>query len=176
MENTSLSINLVKKKEIDSFDNFLNWALSIGRLIVIATQIIAISALIYRFSLDQRLVSLHDEIGLQQKQLSFLRKDEENFRNLQDRLDLASNFSQEGTKVYRIFQDIVSFTPEDLKYDDMTLRRNQTTIDLSVASIPTLTDFVNSLKSYSKTRSVSIDNIVNNPDTGLSVAITALFK
>lgn len=176
MENASAPINLVKKKETASFDKFINWALSIGRLIVITTEIIAIATFIYRFSLDEKLGQLHEDINQKQKQLSLLKRDEENFRNLQDRLDLASNFSEEGAKVYKIFQDIVNFTPEDLKYDNLTLRKNRTAIDISVASIPSLTEFVNSLKSYSKTKSVSIDNIENRPDVGLSVAITALFK
>lgn len=176
MKNASASINLVKKKETVSFDKFSNWALSIGRLIIIVTQIIAISAFIYRFSLDQKLVSLHDEIEQKQKQLSLLKKDEENFRNLQDRLDLASNFSQEGTRVYNIFHDIVSFTPEDLKFNELTLKTDQTTIKINANSIPSLTQFVNSLKNYRNIGSVSVDNIENNPNTGLSVLITALFK
>ena len=54
MENSPASINLVKKNEKSSVDKFINWTLSIGRLIVIITEIIAISAFLYRFSLDGR--------------------------------------------------------------------------------------------------------------------------
>src|SRR3989344_5694832 len=98
MDNSPARINLVKKKEVATFDKAINWALSIGRLIVIITEIIAISAFVYRFSLDQKLVALHEDIGIKKGQLALLKNDEENFRNLQDRLELASNFSQEGIK------------------------------------------------------------------------------
>lgn len=176
MENPSASINLIKKGSASSFDKFIDWALNVGRLIVIVTEIIAISAFLYRFSLDEKLVRLHEDIRQKQTQLSFLKKDEEDFRNLQDRLSLAFNFSQEGVKIYKTFQDIVGFTPEDLKFDELILKKDQASIRMSVLSIASLTEFVNSLKSYSSTKSLSIDNIENKPDVGLSVTTTALFK
>ncbi len=176
MENVPASINLIKKKDSAFFDKFIDWALSVGRLIVIITQIIAIAAFLYRFSLDEKLVRLHGEIRQKQTQLSFLKKDEENFRNLQDRLSLASNFAKDGATVYKSFQDIVSFTPEDLKFNEMSLSHDRATISMNVLSTSSLTEFVNSLKSYSRIKSLSVDNIENKPDVGLSVAITALFK
>ncbi|MBI2028069.1 MAG: hypothetical protein HYT07_00535 [Candidatus Levybacteria bacterium] len=176
MENTSASINLVKKKEPAFLDKFIDWALSVGRLIVIITEIIAIATFLYRFSLDEKLVRLHGEIRQKQAQLSLLKKDEENFRNLQDRLSLASNFSKDGAKVYKSFQDIVSFTPEDLKLKELSLKHDQATIDLDVLSVSSLTEFVNSLRNYPQTKSLSLDNVENIPNVGISVAITALFK
>lgn len=176
MGNAPASINLVKKKEAVLFDKFIDWALSIGRLIVITTEIIAITAFLYRFSLDEKLVRLHGEIKQKQFQLSLLKNDEENFRNLQDRLALASQFSEEGASVYKIFQDIVNFTPQEIKFNEMNLRKDRTTISINVISISSLTEFVNSLKTYPRIKSVSLDNIENRPDVGLYVAITALFK
>lgn len=176
MQNSPTPINLIRKKETAFIDKFINWTLSIGRLIVIITEIIAISAFLYRFSLDEKLVALHDEIEQKQKQLSLFQKDEKNFRNFQDRLSLVSKFSEQSTMTFKTFQDIVGFTPEELKFNELTLKNDQTTIDLNVASIPSLTQFINSLKSYPNTKSVSVDNIENNPGAGLTVAITALFK
>lgn len=176
MENSSAPINLVKKEETASFDRFMNWALGIGRLIVIIAEIIAIAAFIYRFSLDEKLGQIHSGIKQKQHQLSLLKKDEENYRNLQDRLSLASNFSDESTKIYKIFQDVVNFTPQEIKYNDLTLRKDKAVMDISATSIPSLTEFVNSLKNYANTQSVSIDNIESRPDIGLSIVITTLFK
>lgn len=176
MNNSSARINLIKKKEVAAFDKFINWTLSIGRLIVIITEIIAISAFLYRFSLDEKLVSLHDEIEQKQKQLSLLKTDEKNFRNLQDRLSLASKFSEDGVKTFKTFQDIIGFTPQEIKFSDLILKKDQTTINISANSISSLTQFVNSLKGYSKTKSVSVDSIENKPNVGLSIAVTALFK
>lgn len=176
MENVPASINLIKKKETAYFDKFIDWTLGIGRLIVITTEIIAIAAFLYRFSLDEKLVRLHGDIREKQSQLSLLKNDEENFRNLQSRLKLASNFSEEGAKVYKIFQDIIGFTPQEIKFNDLTLKKDRADIDINSTSISSLTGFVNSLKTYSNVKSVSVDNIDNRPGIGLTVTITALFK
>ncbi len=176
MENPSASINLIKKETESSFDKFIDWALSIGRLIVIITEIIAIGAFIYRFSLDERLIQLHAEIKQKQNSLASLKKDEENFRNLQGRLSLASNLSKNGASVYNTFQDIVELTPEDLNFNDLTLSKDRVVINLDVISISSLNVFVNSLKAYPNIKSLSIDKIENVPNVGISVAITGLLK
>ncbi|MEK7517655.1 MAG: hypothetical protein AAB583_03830, partial [Patescibacteria group bacterium] len=132
----------------------------------------AITAFLYRFSLDEELVSLHGDIRQKQSQLALLKNDEENFRNLHSRLALAENFSKESTKVYRMFQDIVGFTLQAVKFNKLTLRKDRTDIDINSTSISSLTEFVNSLKTYPSIKSVSIDNIENRPNLGLTIVIT----
>lgn len=176
MGNHPASINLFKNKEIPFFDRFIDWALNIGRLIIIATEIIAMTAFIYRFSLDERLSQLNSSIKQKQTLISILKKDENKYRNLQDRITLVSEFSDVGNKPYKIFQDVVSFTPYDIKFSKFSLSNENLHIDLSTTSTNSLNELVNSLKNYSPIKLVSIDNIENKPSIGLIVAITALLK
>ena len=67
------SINLFKDKNKNFFDLFIKWALSIGRVVVIATEAIALSAFLYRFSLDQQLIDLNDKIVQKQALVKLLK-------------------------------------------------------------------------------------------------------
>jgi len=84
-------INLVKGKHKSFFDRFLAWALSAGRVIIIVTEIIALSAFLYRFSLDREIIDLRDNTKQEQKILELFKEQEKTFRNLQERLSCLKN-------------------------------------------------------------------------------------
>src|SRR3989344_5628076 len=104
----SASINLLKSSRNEIFEKFIDWALTIGRLLVIITEIIALSAFIYRFGLDRQLIDLHGTIKSQQAVVSFYKKQEETYRNLQDRLKIASTYSATSQDKLKISQDIIN--------------------------------------------------------------------
>jgi len=176
MPNNLPSINLVKNKQIPLFDKFMNWTLTIGRLIVIITEIVAVIAFIYRFSLDERLVNLHDAIKQKQNIISALKNDESKYRNLQDRIALASTFSAKATKSNQTIADIVSLISNQARINDLILNKDRISLDVNVISVSSLASFVDSLKNYPGIKSLSIDNIESKPSVGLSVDITAMLK
>jgi hypothetical protein len=170
------SINLAKDKEISSFDKFIDWTLMIGHLIVIITEVVAIGAFIYRFSLDEKLVNLHSEIRKRQATISSMKNDENKFRNLQDRITLASSFSEKGIKTSENIINFAKLIPEQVKINNLSLNKDQANTDVDVASVLLLSDFISSLKNSNVIKSISIDNIENNPSVGLSVAVTTTLK
>lgn len=176
MSNSLPSINLVKNKKIPSFDRFMNWALTAGRLIVITTEVVAVIAFIYRFSLDAKLVELHSAIKAKQATLSVLKKDEDQYRNLQDRIALAATFSAKSNKSNQTITDIARLIPNQIKISHLVLNKDRVNISVDVNSISSLADFIDPLKNYRGIKSISIDNIENKPSTGLSVDITAMLK
>ncbi len=176
MPNNSPTINLVKNKKIPFIDKFMNWALTVGRLLVILTELVAVAAFVYRFSLDEKIIDLHDAIKQKQAIVSLLKNDEQKYRSLQDRIALASSFSDKNTKTSKAVLDIIDFIPGNIKLNDLTLNKDRININLNVSSISSLSDFVNPLKAYPEIKSVSIDNIENKLSSGLSVSITAMLK
>jgi hypothetical protein len=170
------SINLAKDKEISSFDKLIDWTLTIGRLVVIITEIIAVGAFIYRFSLDEKLVNLHSEIKKRQTTISSLRNDENKFRNLQDRIALASSFSEKGIKTSQNITNFAKLIPEQVKINNLSFNKDQVNTDADVASVSLLSDFISSLKNSNLIKFISIDNIENNPSVGLSVIVTTALK
>ncbi|MBI2031515.1 MAG: hypothetical protein HYT08_02760 [Candidatus Levybacteria bacterium] len=167
-------INLLKAKEISFLDKFLTWALTIGRMVVIITEIIALSAFLYRFSLDRQLIDLHSDIRAKEALVSSLKNSEETYRNLQDRLATAAIFSKTGEEEYTIFKDIVSFIPQGMKLDQVSISHDRIQIDANYQFISSLTAFINALKGYPKISSVNINKIENKLSTAvISVGITA---
>lgn len=176
MPNNLPSINLVKNREIPLVDKFMNWALTIGRLIVIITEVVAVIAFVYRFSLDEKLVELHSAIKQKQNIISVLKSDENKYRNLQDRIALASTFSAKGTKTNQTIADIASLIPSQVKITNLILNKDRVSINADVTSVSSLADFIGPLQSYHGIKSISVDNIENKPTVGLSVDISALLK
>lgn len=175
MSESSLSINLIKDKQIPFVDKFMNWALTVGRLIVIITEIVAIGAFLYRFSLDEKLVDLHSTIKQKQNFILLLKQDENKYRDVQERLALASSFSDISNKTYKSFQDIINLTPKNVKFTNFALNKDRMNISLNATSISLLNDFVNLLRGYPDIKSVSIDNI-ESKISGISFNITAVLK
>lgn len=176
MPNNLPSINLVKNREIPLVDKFMNWALTIGRLIVIITEVVAVTAFVYRFSLDEKLVELHSAIKQKQNIISVLKSDENKYRNLQDRIALASTFSEKATQSNQAINNIASLIRSNVKINDLILNKDRENIRIDVTSASALASFIDSLKSYPYIKSISIDNIESKPTVGLSVDISALFK
>lgn len=176
MPNSSSSINLIKNKQIPLFDKFMNWALTVGRLIVILTEIVALLAFVYRFSLDEKLIDLHSAIKQKQALVSLLKSDENKYRNLQDRIALASTLSEKNAKTNKVVLNIIALIPQGVRISNLTFNRDKITINANINSVASLTDFINILKDYPDIKSVSIDNIENKPFVGLSVTVTTMLK
>ncbi|MFH1186871.1 MAG: hypothetical protein V1697_01710 [Candidatus Levyibacteriota bacterium] len=171
------SVNLVKPRHADFFSNFINWALTIGRLVVIITELIALSAFLYRFSLDRQLIDLHSKIKQEQAIVSYLKDGEETYRNLQERLTVVATFSKLSEERVKLFNDILVFTPQGLSFSEFTLNNDRLRMATDVESVGSLSSFIESLKKYPKIESVSIDKIENRPALNtIKVTITAFIK
>ncbi len=158
-------------------DRFINWALTIGRVVVIATELIALSAFLYRFSLDRQLIDLHSKIKQEQLVVAYLKDNEETYRNLQERLSLASDFSKKGIAPVKILGDLINFTPTGISFNEITIQEDRIRINANSTLVSALSDFTKSLKAYSKTSSVIVDKIENKSSSAsITVSITTLLK
>lgn len=177
MQKRSSSINLITSRKGSVFDRFINWALSIGRLIVIFVELVALLAFGYRFILDRELIDLHTKIKMEAKQISFQKEDEEAYRNLQSRLKVATDYISGSSKKVKIFNDVLGLAPQGMSFNDFSLSESGLSINATVESVSALSLFVNNLKKYPAIDSVSIDRIGNKPTSAIIVvSITALLK
>ncbi len=176
MAKFSASINLLANKE-KTLDLIVTWALTIGRVLVITVEIVAIGAFLYRFSLDNQLQDLRTKIKQQQAIIVYQKDSENKYRNLQDRLAAASLFSSESTKDVQMFKEIVSFAPSDLTFKILDLAEDKLQVEATVNSVSSLSSFVEKLKTYTPIDAVSLDKIENNTSNAtISVGITATLK
>src|SRR5690348_10423161 len=108
------TINLIRGRKPHFLDHFISWALTIGRVVVIATEAIALSAFLYRFGLDRQLVDLRDKIAAEENIVKFLKKNEDTYRNLQGRIALANNILVLQNQTLASYSDIIRLVPPDL--------------------------------------------------------------
>lgn len=168
------SINLIKGKEQSVTDKIIQWALTIGRVLVIVTETIALAAFLYRFSLDRELIDLHDQIAQKAKFVSFSKQNEDKFRNLQERLTTASELDGTSKQTANTFSEIVNLAAKDLIFNNITLSQDFIRADITARSIGPVTTFVEELKKYPNVNFVSIDKIDNKTSSSrIIVSITA---
>lgn len=171
------SINLAKNRGDKFVDIFLRWALTIGRLLVIVTEALALGAFLFRFGLDRQLLDLHDKISQEQQILKLLQNNETAYRNLQDRLSLAKIITTQASTQLKTFQDISSFIPSSMTITNFSVSQTSVEISGTIDSLITLSSFINKLKNYPLISSVSLDRLDNKAQTGiLTIGITATFK
>lgn len=177
MAKNSVSINLLKTPRNETIGQIINWALTIGRTLVITVELVALCAFIYRFSLDSQLQDLRTKIKDEQTIVGFLKQNENTFRNFQDTLSIASSASKTGKQNATIYKDILNFAPAEMTFKSVTFSTNKVNIQADVTSINALSEFINSLKAYPDTDSIALDKIENKTSSALiSVSVTVNLK
>lgn len=170
------SINLAKNRGEHFVDRFFGWALSIGRVLVIFTEAVALGAFLFRFGLDRQILDLKDKITQEEAVVKLLQSNETSYRNLQDRLLLAKNVDTDAAKQLKFFQDITGMIPSDMDIQNINYTITDVHIDGTVGSLISLSSFVKKLKGYTPVARVSIDKLENKSSTGqYSIGITAFF-
>lgn len=177
MAKNSSSINLLKKDKNETLEQVINWSLTIGRILIISVELVALLAFLYRFSLDAQLQDLNTQIKQRQTIVAFQQKNEDNYRNLQERLKLISDTSKSGTQIIKTYYDIVGFAPSGMTFNSISLLGNTITIEANINSITPLGIFTNNLKKYPAIESVSIDKIQNNTlNSSITTSISIILR
>lgn len=172
-----LTINLAKNRGETFWDRFISWALTAGRIIIILTEVIALGAFLYRFSLDRQLVDLHDHISQQTAVVNLLKNNEASFRNLQNRLTLAKNGMDEVNQTTKIFFDMLAMIPSDMDVSTFQMTPDTVRIEGTLGSIASLRSLVDKIKAYPQVSSVSLDKIQTNTATAtISVSLSITLK
>ena len=175
--NSAPTINLIKGRKPRFFDHFIGWALTVGRIVVIVTEGIALLAFLYRFGLDRQLIDLHDKIASEENIVKFLQKNEDIYRNFQSRLSLASNILAVQDQTVTSYEDITKMIPPDMSIQNFQFSQENMRLEASMQSVVSFTKLIDSMKKYPSVESVSIDRIENRTSTGtINIIITVVFK
>ncbi len=171
------TINLLPQSGNNFITQFFNWALTIGRLLIILTEMVALGTFIYRFSLDMQIVDLHDKIKAESFIVANFNTAETSFRDIQDRLATIKRYTSVGGTTTGIFADITSMGKGKVTFKDLSVTTQNAKIIVEAQTSSTLTQFVDELKSNPSIASVSIDKVENNTTSAqIIVSITATLK
>ena len=174
-----LKVNLLPKDPF--YDTVLGkgttWALSVGRYIVIFTEIVVILSFLSRFQLDRQLTDLNKEIVEQKTVIDSFGELEQNVRDIQKKI---TNYEQLSPKqpIEVVFDQISQVTPNDIEFLNLALKNELVQISGRTQSTAALTQFITNLQLSDYFSNITVENISNqeNEEPGFEFRIEAAIK
>jgi Tfp pilus assembly protein PilN len=154
-------INLLPKEQFNQgvVGKILNWTLTIGRYIVIITELIVVVAFLFRFSYDMQLSSLREKIDENRQIISSFQDLEIQFRYLQQRVNIAKEVLGGNLPISFVYDQIVSITPQDVYFENLRLGANSLTLDGTSLSDVGLVTLLNEIKQNPAFSNVTINSL-----------------
>lgn len=169
----NISVNLLTQDEFSSSQTgkILLWALSVGRYIVVITELIVIMSFLSRFKLDRDLTDLNEAIEKQKAIIQSYGTLETQFRQTQDQLQ----FIRQNTPIYSADETlaIISKTlPPDVKIDELTLNTQGFSFTSTALSMEGFTQFIQAMFNQNEISDVILGT-VDTKDQGLIINFDA---
>ncbi len=162
---------------------FFKWITTVGRVTIVLTEFIVISAFVSRFWLDRKNSDLSEVSRQKQSILESVIPFEKEFVQLQQRLIYIKDFYNNQPEYDKQIDSLVTSTPQDLFFENFSISKDE---KLKLITINT------SLIAYKEESIVSfITNLMVNPDiyqvnvnkiekkekeNKYSISLTLLFK
>ncbi len=159
---TKLKVNLLPKDAF--YDSILGksttWALSVGRYIVIFTEIVVIMSFLSRFQLDRQLTDLNKEIVEKKTVIESFGELEQNVRDIQKKIDTYQQLKPKQP-INEVFDQLTTVTPRDIEYIDLTIKNNLVQISGRTQSTQALSQFITNVQLSQYFSEVRVEHISN---------------
>lgn len=118
---SSQRINLLPQDEFSqtTLGRTLTWALSTGRIIVILTELVVISAFLLRFILDVKITDLSDSIAAKKALIESSAEFENSFRASAKKIEIYDLLKNRGFKT-SLYEDIAKQVPDGVILTNIT--------------------------------------------------------
>ncbi len=161
------NINLLAHTDFDKtpIGKFLRWSLTYGRYIIVCTEIIVLIAFIYRFSLDRRITDLNEEIEQKSAIVQANTEFENQFRNLQKRIETIGRLFINQDAAYKLLQHLQQITPQGITYLHLSQEDKTVNITGIANSNSSFALFLNQLKNSPYLTNIEISSLTKNTAT-----------
>lgn len=171
----TFKINLVPKDPF--FDSILGktlkWALSVGRYIVIFTELVVILSFVTRFSLDRQVTDLNNAINQKQTVILSFGDLEKNVRIAQSKIENYLQIEQQ-TNVAEVFPALSEITPRAIKLDQLIIRSNTISFTGTSSTQEALNTLITNIQLSPSFSDVEVNKIESSKDqAGLEFTIQA---
>lgn len=155
-----ITVNLIPQDPFfeTALGRFLKWALSIGRYIVIFTELIVILSFASRFTLDRMVTDLNSSINQKEKVIASYGNLEQKFRFVQKQIEDYQQFKQEANLV-DIFPILNENVPNNVVFETLLIKPEIINFTGSALSQESLNILVNNLQLNPYFAEVSINKI-----------------
>lgn len=155
-----ITINLVPQDPFFEtvLGRFLKWALSVGRYIVIFTEMIVILSFASRFTLDRMVTDLNGSINQKKRVIASYGDLEKKFRFVQQQIEDYQQFRQESNLV-DIFPILNDNVPDNVVFETLLIKPESINFTGSALSQNALNVLVNNLQLSPYFTEVSVNKI-----------------
>lgn len=169
-------INLLVQKNIQPkiYIRFLRWILSSGKFIVIAVELLTISAFIYRYKLDSELIDVQEKIKEITPFVQSLNNNEILIRQTQFQLQSIHQIKNSSPDFDQIFSKIALLTPQSIRLTNISLEsstpgKNDVTIAGITPSNFELSTFIKTLQLDPLFSHIALTNISFEGETSFII-------
>ncbi|MFC1653401.1 PilN domain-containing protein [Patescibacteria group bacterium] len=164
------SVNLLSKDAFsESFvGKALMWALSIGRYIVVLTELVVILSFLSRFKLDRDLTDLNSRINQQLLVIESYGDLEPKFRALQNKLAFVRKTS-EDVDVENVMDQLIGFLPPDVRLSEISIRQDRVVLSAVSLNSRGFADYINSIRSNPQFKNIDLNNITSDEGSDVGV-------
>lgn len=171
-----VNINLIGKAHISVADNFLKWAVNVGRIVIVATELIALGALLYRFTIDRKIIDLHDQIKKAEIFVKAQSAKEKDFRSIQTRLVNIKDTEEDTEAKIEIMNEILdSIASGNFSSTNLTVAQHTISVNGVAFSIFPINNFLEKLKGNPNVVSITLDE-VSGAAQGVQFKLTVELK
>jgi len=167
-------INLLPRGGETIVDQFLSWALTIGRLLVIIVETLALSVFLYRFTVDVQIIDLHDKIEHASIIVANYKQGETTYRDLHERLSYAKEYDAKRDKSLTVMKDIIALGAGKVTFINIIVNTETVEVEATAPSATVLSIFTSSLSNYHGLQNVSVNRVENKTSSAVvTVGISA---
>jgi Tfp pilus assembly protein PilN len=156
------SINLSGRPKESTSSVFYKWTIQIGRIVIVLTELVALSALFYRFIIDRQIADLNDQID---RQVNFIHSQEQRetqFRSLHNRLSTIQTIKNDTNGKVQVMNTILQEADNEVfTADSLAVNKNLISVSGITSSVFALNSFVDTLKSNKFITSISLNEITS---------------
>lgn len=170
-----LSVNLLNPQGKSLLDQILDWALYIGRLLIIITEVIALGVFLSRFVIDRKLIDLSDEIKKLQPMVAYSQANEQTYRKIQKKLAVSKENDTISSKKVTLLTEILNGTASNVELTNISVSDKTVDITAQATSPDMLSAFTQTLKEHPRIQSVTVTKVENKTTTArVIISVTAL--
>ena len=156
----ALTINLVPRDPFFStpIGKVLQWALSVGRYIVIFTELIVILSFLTRFNLDRQVTDLNEAIFQKKTIIESYGSLESDVRLTQQKIDHYLEIEQQSNLV-EVFPLLTQVTPQEIRLENLNIKPGSISLSGQALTQESLNLFANNLQLSPAFTNISINKI-----------------
>lgn len=175
---------LPESENVNSFSSrFIHWVTTVGRFVIVFTELIVVGAFISRFWLDRQNSDLSEIIRQQKAILESTQDFEKEYSLLQQRLAVIKNMYSQIPGFSEKLNSLANSAPPEIIFNNLNITQDATNKDVSVSltltalSEESMVKFINNLTLNPDIRSVNVGNIEKKPkENTYSLKVSLVFN